>query len=200
MAPAMSQFTTATVPDMSNHCDQSAHWVSNFILSTLLRSNVPSPTRQYMFNFLRRAEASFLQHSLAREATATFLSGSRQSPSRYMTAIFHWEVFLSQAWRSYNLLKYLFDIQKVFQKGDGSIEERLNLLYNQSKHAESVIKSQNIPFDATIPMWLTNNGLKSNDAYLSYAESGEVLADIAKWAQLIQDPASMREKIERGDV
>lgn len=108
-------------------------------------------------NFLRRAEAgpSGNTYPFRRKVTEEFLAGSRQSPSQYMTAIFHWEVFLSQAWQGYSLVKYLLKLPQVFEKGDGSIEERLNRLYNQSKHAESVIKSVNLPPGATIPVWLT---------------------------------------------
>lgn len=197
VAPFMSGFTNADVPDMSNYCDQSVHWVSNFVLSTILRVNVQDPARQYMFNYLRCAEAAFRQHGLAREATIQFVSGSRQSVSSYMMAVSHWEVFLSRAWRGYCLLKCLCDLPRIFEQGQGSVEERLNLLYNQSKHAGSVIKAGKMSESATIPVWLTNRGLQSHDVLLTYEETAEVLKDISKWAQLLQDPATIRENIEK---
>ena len=199
MAPFMSLFTSAEIPDMSGHCDQSQHWISNFILNTLLRENIRAPYRQYIFNFLRRSEAGFREHAFAREETLLFLNGSRQSPSRYMMAIFHWEVFLAQAWHGYSLLSNMQE-EKAFEKGAGSIEERLNLLYNQSKHAESVIKSGQMLENATIPVWLTNTGLESHNAKLTYHETGEILKHLAEWAQALQDPQSLRERIEKGEL
>jgi hypothetical protein len=167
MFPYMSQFTNAEIPDMSGHCSQSDHWVSNFILNTFFRQTLQAPLRQYFFNFLRRSETAFREHALAHEATVQFLEGSRQSPSRYMMALFHWEIFLTQAWHALALLSNIQEV-KVFEKGNGSVEERLNLLYNQSKHTESVIKSGEMLETATVSVWLTNDGLKSHNGWLTY--------------------------------
>lgn len=198
MAPFMSQFTNAEIPNMSGHCNQSEHWVSNFILNTLLRQNLQAPLRQYFFNFLRRSESAFREHALAREATVQFLDGSRQSPSRYMMAVFHWEIFLSQAWQAYALL---IDIQgeNIYEKGNGSVEERLNSLYNQSKHTEKVIRGEEMPETATVPVWLTNEGLESHNVRLTYHETGDVLSHLAEYAQAFQDPQTLRERIEKGE-
>lgn len=195
IAPFMSTFTEADMPDMSNHCDQSSDWLSNFILNSILRVNVSSPYRQYIFNYLRRAEAAFRQHDLARKATLDFLQSNRQSASLYMMAIFHWEVFLSQSWHAYSLIMKMLSIKKIFESGDQSLEDRLNRLYNQSKHAETTIENGNIPEDATIPMWLTNNGLSSNNTHLSYEDTAEILREISKFAQILQDPLTMEEKL-----
>ena len=68
IAPFMSAFLSADIPDMSSSCDQSGHWISNFVLNTMLRTNIASPFKQYLFNYLRRAEAAFRQHDIRREA------------------------------------------------------------------------------------------------------------------------------------
>jgi hypothetical protein len=196
IAPFMSAFSSADIRDMSSYCDQSTHWVSNFVLNTMYRINIASPSRQYLFNYLRRAEAAFRQHDLARKATSEFLAGSRQSPSQYMMAIFHWEVFLSQAWHAYNVLRYFCSMDKLFEPGQGSVKERLHRLYTQSKHTESLIKDGNFPKEATIAVWPTNDGLSSNDTQLSYQETADILKELSKWAMVLQDPGTIPEKLK----
>ena len=44
-------------------------------------------------------------HALAREATLAFLSGGKQSPNSYATALLQWEIFLGQSWHAYKLLQ-----------------------------------------------------------------------------------------------
>lgn len=115
--PYMSTFTAAEIPNMSNHDPQQEHWISNFILNTLFRVKVPQSDRQYMFNFLRRAEAAFREYALAREQTLLFLN-LPDSPSHYIAAIAYWEGFLSQAWISFDLLRKLAGVPKggLFKK------------------------------------------------------------------------------------
>lgn len=191
----MSSFTAATIHDMSDFDEQQEYWVSNFVQNSMLRTNVNAPFRQYMFNFLRRAEAAFREYTLAREATYAFL-GSMGSASRYMAALFHWEVWLSQAWHGYELLRRVAGGVQIFEKGDGSIEQRLNLLYNQAKHVASEIENGNLPTsDATLGVWLENAGLRSNDGHLTFSESALVLEDLARWADRFQDPATLGDKL-----
>ena len=133
LAPYVSNFHSAEIPDLS---DDSSSWLSKYFLNSVLRGSYANPFRQYVFNFLRRVEGAHVAHQCARSATAIFLNGSRQSMSRYMEAIFHWEAFLAQSWMAYALTENL-NGTPPFRKGDGSVEERVNLLYNRSKHSDT---------------------------------------------------------------
>ena len=84
----------------------------------------------------------------------------------------------------------------LFVKDDGSILQRLNLLYNRSKHIESAIKSSQLPPNGTLPVWLTNEGLEATDAKLTFEEMADILSDLAKWADAVQDPLTMQETIK----
>jgi hypothetical protein len=198
IAPDVSDFTSAEIPDMSAYDKESQHWVANFFLNSLLRGEYPAPVGSYMYNYFRRAEAAFREHSEARKATLHFLEG-RQSPTRYAKALHHWEIFLGQAWHGFKILEKCFQF-KIFVKGSGSVEERLNHFYNAMKHVESRIENGQILTGATVPAWLTNGGLRSTEAEFSYAETGEVLTEVAKWAKVFSDPLSAREKWEALDA
>ncbi len=191
VAPHMSVFTKADIPDMSDHASEQEHWVGNFVLNTLRRVNVPSPQRQFMFNFLRRAEAAFRDYGHAREHTLGYLANPG-SVSLYVAAIGSWETFLSQAWHALGLLEGTAGVKNIwFVKGDGSVPERLNHMYNRSKHTESGLRSGDFPEETTLCVWLENAGLTSTEQTLTFIEMVDILETIAQWANRIQDPLSI---------
>jgi hypothetical protein len=62
------------------------------------------------------------------------------------------------------------------------------------KHVESRIADGQIAYGATVPVWLTNDGIKSVDSLLTYGETGDILRDIARWANILVDlPTTMEE-------
>lgn len=187
IAPEISSFKKAEIPDMSNWAKEAPNWVGNFFLNSILVTSYKPPFNAYAFNFLRRAQAAFIEHKSAREATYSFLESGGQSPTRYCLALFHWETFLGQAWHAYAILLKAFK-SKAFSKGDGSLEERLNNLYNQMKHVESRIECMQMLPEATVPVWLTNDGIKSIDAFMTYGETADVLKQIAVWADALMNP------------
>ncbi len=193
VAPGFSAFTAATIPDMSAVSQEQEHWLANFILSSWSRPAMDDQ-RSTLFNFLRRTQAAFREYQEARRLTLAHLADGRPNAvSGYIAAIDHWEQFLSHADRAWAVLVKGKPI--LFDKGDGSIVQRLNLLYNRTKHVETAINSGQLPPGGTLPVWLTNDGLEAVDAKLSFAEIAEVLTDLAKWADAAQDPLTMRETI-----
>jgi len=198
IAPGVSKFTSADIPDMSSWADQSPHWIANYFLNSALVSSFASPMNAYAYNFLRRAQYAFSEHHLARESTQEFLAGGAQSVKRYADALFHWECYLGQSWHALSILITAWK-GKAFDKNDTSVEQRLNALYNQMKHVESRIDNGQILPDATVPVWLENDGLRSVDTKLTYIETAEVLKEIGKYANALMDPRTAKETLEQLD-
>jgi hypothetical protein len=192
IAPGASAFGKAEIPDMSTWvAKESAHWVANYFLNSSLSATFSMPMKAYAYNFVRRAQYAYSEHALARASTLTFLEKGGQSPCAYADALFHWECFLSQAWHAYALLVTAWK-GKAFEKNDGSVEQRLNALYNQMKHVESRIENGQMPPDANVPVWLENDGLRSIDAKLSFAETAMVLKELAKYADVLSNPGTAK--------
>ncbi|MEX1102327.1 MAG: hypothetical protein WD739_10920 [Actinomycetota bacterium] len=199
LAPDVSKFTSAEIPDMSDHDTQSGHWLVNYVLSSILRGSFRPPQNAIVYNFLRRAEGAFSEHANAREQTLQFLDSGRQSVSLYSTALRHWEFFLSQAWQGIELLRRFPEENftapyPVFQQRDGSVEQRLNALYNSMKHVESRIVAGQIPEGATTPVWLANEGIRTTDEILTFEDTGVILRDLAEYSDLVVDPRTMGDK------
>jgi hypothetical protein len=86
--------------------------------------------------------------------------------------------------------------KNLFEPSDGSSMQRLNLLYNETKHAESVIASGKLPEESTMCVWLENDGLHSISSNLTFDEMANVLDDLAQFADAMQDPLMIEEKME----
>ena len=199
IAPGISEFTQAEIPDMSAYAKESPHWIANFFLNSAFTASFKPPMNAYAYNYLRRAQSAFSEHDLARQSTLGFIESGGQSVTRYTDALFHWESFLGQAWHAYNLLITAWD-GRAFDKNDGSVEQRLNTLYNQMNHVESRIDNGQMPDGATVPVWLENEGLRSVDTHLSYTETADVLKDLAKYADALMNQKTAKARLNEQDA
>jgi hypothetical protein len=82
----------------------------------------------------------------------------------------------------------------VFEKNDGSKEQRLYEIANLVKHTASAVESGQCRESDTIPLWLANDGLHSFDLSITHEEASEILRDFSSLADDFQDPRSLREK------
>ena len=73
--------------------------------------------------------------------------------------------------------------EKFFEKDDKSEAKRLQMLYVGSKHMDSVIAGGKIPTEATVAVWITNHGLESSRATLSFDELLEMLLNMGRLAE-----------------
>jgi hypothetical protein len=64
----------------------------------------------------------------------------------------------------------------------------LNFVYNSAKHANKTIASGQMPNEGTIPVWITNDGLNSRTAYVTFAELAEAIEEVARFADLLSNP------------
>ena len=189
VATEISKFDHAEIPDMSSDQPESLHWISNYILCSVLCGAVPSPQREHRFNFLRHAMIAYSEHNMARYATLAFLESEEQSFGRYFTAIHHWEQFLGAAWRALDSLRLAEIVGRLYEPGDGSIAESLHGLHNETNDTGLRSETSPMPSQGSLAIWLCNSGLRSIDQELTFAETGEVLARIRDWAQVVEDPS-----------
>ncbi len=119
---------TATDPE-------ARYWIHNYVLNSVLRGTVPSPDREYRFHFLRRPMIAFSEYDLTRQSTLAFVTSDRKSYGGYFDALHHWEQYLGAVWHTLETLRRMAGLARVFEKGSGSLKERVNALYNAMKHA-----------------------------------------------------------------
>jgi hypothetical protein len=198
LAPGVSAFTRAEIPDIAAFSKESTHWVANFFLNCSFRGAFAPPMNAYALNYLRRSQNAFAEYIAAGQLTSSFLSSGGQSVTSYTGALYHWECFLGQAWHAYAILMTAWN-GKAFERNDGSVHQRLNSLYNEMKHVESRIDNAQMIPGATVPVWLENAGLRSVDAHLSFAEAAEILRELAEYADALVDPLTAKAKFTAGN-
>ncbi len=200
IAPGVSDFTDADIPDMTRHNAESGHWIDNHFLNSVFRGSFDDALGAYAAGLLRRISGAFEEHARARTTTREFLEGGRQSPSKYSSALMHWEYFLTQSWQAHELLRRVIatmsgeEDYRLFEKNDGSLTQRLYTVAGAMRHTEKAIASGQMIEDSRSPVWLTNDGIESEKDRLTYSENAEILDHLAGWADLLVDPAAMKDK------
>lgn len=82
-------------------------------------------------------------------------------------------------------------------RGDGSIEERLNIVYNAMKHVEDRIGTADVLAGELTPVWLSNRGIECVGTHLAFEETATVLEALAQWAEIVVEPRRLKEKLEQ---
>jgi DNA-directed RNA polymerase subunit RPC12/RpoP len=170
IAYKLSELTKCEAPNLSDD----STWLNSFILNSIFRVKLPSDKRAYVFNFLRRTEgASFAYRSAILEINE-YLNTPENTISPYFKALSQIEVCISQCYQGYELLSRASG-EPIYASGDGSSEERLQIVYVDSKHMDRMIHGGKLPESATSGIWITNNGIESARGKLSFQELHDIL-------------------------
>jgi hypothetical protein len=145
--------------------------------------DVKAEVKPFVFGMLRRAQMALVEYQNGRSALLDFLSGSKERVSVYFRALYHFEIVVSLLYQAYDMTIKITN-QKVFTKNDGSPIERLNRIYNVSKHLEP----STIPAGHIHAVWITNSGLAVSLATLTWLELAELVKDVGAAADAISSP------------
>lgn len=181
VSPELSRLTACNAPEVASCFSQSAHWISNFVMNSIFGYPVEQEARRFAFAFLRRAEAAFEEYECARNVLIEFTSeATSRKSSVYFRALKHFESTVAKLWQACGFMMRLTG-EKLFQKGDDSKYERLNLIYNVSRHLDPArLHSGDLH-----AVWITNHGVQIKDCELSYAEVESFLVEVGGLADRI---------------
>jgi hypothetical protein len=191
IAPDISKFTSATIPDLSPEFPEARHWLGNHFLNNFVEGSFKDRARQITVGYLRRVYHAFVTYHNARETTLRYLSGNQPDNPRiqqYYESIALWEWFILQAAMALDLYKWLNSGTGAFSKNDGSSTFGLYTIANQIKHLSGCVDSGQCGPNESVPLWLSNAGLQSFNISLLYTEAAEELRALAELADQLQDP------------
>jgi hypothetical protein len=203
VAPGLSEFTVAKIPDLRAAFPQAPHWLANHILNSAFRARFKHGIRQLIIGYLRHSSSSFDAYHRAREITVMFIQGrsiGEQPISLYFSAVDAWETFILQSGMVIDLFRHLNDGKGAFNKNDGSPEQRLYTIANQIKHTASCIASGQCTEKDILPLWLRNNRLESFGLSVTFNEAAQVLTGVSKLADKLQDPNGSAESTNDENV
>jgi hypothetical protein len=191
----ITKVTECNAADLSAEFADSRHWLGDFVLVVILNNRLPEKTRPLALQFLRRIEAAFSEYARGRGELLSLVTGSGGRWSSYFRALYHFEATIAQLYMAYdNGLRALRTYvratpekggakdMKQFKRGDGSMLDRLNCIYDESKHA--------IPFGKKVVsrdqvVWITNSGIESAGGLVTFAELEEQLREYGGMARAI---------------
>lgn len=172
VAKDISKFTQHSLKSIFQDYDQHSHWLSNCVLNSIFTSPIPDKDKPGIFSIVRKGEHTISEYEISLSYLEMFLKEGRKI-SDYFRALSHLEVCLSAAYQVFEYIKKLTG-KLFFESGDGSIGEKLNRIYNISKHLQ---KSTFIPQQLHL-FWFTNTGFASSELELKYEEIEEIVRDI----------------------
>lgn len=190
----LSQFTTAVLPDVSNDFPRRKSWVTEYRMNSVLRFDVPANVRPFYFAFLRRAESTFLEYDLFRSALSDYFADPRLLLSLYMRSLHHVEIATSMAYQAFVFLGKATPAGR-FVKNDRSPLQRLNAIYNVSRHFDPL----QLPEGHLHAIWLKNDGIHAAEmtngakveSLVTFDELGELLTKLGTWANTLADVSSV---------
>lgn len=187
MAPGISSFNKAEVPDLSGEHPQADHWLSNLFLNSLFGARYSDAWKQASVTFLFRTQNALRAYQAARirtlECAKAFAPG-RPATRLYFEAVSHWETVLLNIQIVLNLFFEVID-QKAVETDDA---KRIREATNRIKHfAEDIRKGKNAG-DLTLPMWLAADGLRTRTAAVTFEELAENLREMGTAANILQNP------------
>lgn len=198
LAPSICKFTKAEIPDIEDKHPESGHWIQNYFLNSAFTQSYKEDIRPTVMQCLRRVSAAFRYYHDARKQTLEYLSGNNPhhpKTRQYFKAVDTWEAFFLQAqifMDAYNRIgKFTKTNLKAFQPKDGSQEQRLYDIANCIKHGSDPDNYERWK-ENWAPLWLVNEGFKSIDYSLTFKEAGEILEEMAKYANTMQNPSDVQ--------
>lgn len=190
IAPGITDFTEAEIPEPVVSGEKVEHWMANHLLSSVFRAQYVGKQRQLAFNIIYRAQACLETHEHARGLTAAYLEGNKPDNPRsrmYYRALRAWEACFLHLQTFVDLIVRLTKA-KVFEPEDGSTEQRAYAIANTIKHWGQIVGRDEHQDDDTVPMWLTNAGFATRSCTVTYSELSALLSECAVVANALSDP------------
>ena len=178
----IGQVTKCGATDVAKEFPASVCWVSTFGLCVIFQDHPPVENRPYVLQFVRRVEMAFAEYSSASDHLSDLVSGGSGRWSPYFRALYHFEAAISQLYLAYDGVRKKLG-NDYFACGDGSDLDRLNKIFNASKHQLA---------SAEQTLWITNDGVCADGTSISFVELEQLLRSYGRIATRIsnQEPES----------
>src|SRR5687768_8647814 len=172
ISPKIPDITKCVCVDVAQEFPDRKSWLSTFFLKVAFQNHAAPDKRALCVQLLRRAESALAEYSAACGEFGQVASGGGTNWSAYYKALYRFEATVTQTYQFVDYGRKALGA-KLFEKGDGSSAEHLNIVYNTSKHALAEMDQ---------PVWLTDDGIGCDDATLTFAELESTLRHVGRIA------------------
>ena len=169
----ISKLTACTARAFGSELPDHAFWINTFVLRRILNNHIPEERAALAFVILRRAEAAVDEWEIGCKVAL----GDLTRPSAYFRALRHFEACIGALWQGLDFGRKAL-LLPLFEKGDNSVYERVNGIYNTSRHFDP----SKLPSGDLHAIWLTNEAVRTQEHRLEYDELRGAVASLARIA------------------
>ncbi len=171
----ITALTESNIADMAKEYPDADRWLTSFVGNVIFRNHIQESDRPFLIQFIRKVEKSFDEYRLAKEALDQFVQRGNTGWSSYFKVLGHLESSIAQLYQAFDTARKKLN-QNLFETDDGSSLDRLNKIYNTSRH-------QLAQDEQTV--WVTNAGISTAYHELSFNEIEEMLRECASITQRV---------------
>lgn len=178
-APGFGELQKQSIPPLPP--DARSFSVQQFMLGEAFTFSLEERTRVRAFNAIRRTLYALDEYELARE-NYDLIFESPAKMNAYLLALHHFEICVAESYQALELIADLINKplpRREPEKGQDDMLWRFNRTYNIAKHTGGTINRQTFEEGDTLPVWITNEGLKSNKWLLKFGELHTILCELA---------------------
>ena len=176
----ITKVTECSATDVLPEFPSASQWLSGFGLMVMFVDQPRKEIRPFALQFLRRVEMAISEYSQACKELQGLVSGDRGRWSPYFRALYHFEASLGQLYQAYDLSRKVLG-KNFFAGGDGTPLDRLNQIYNNTKHQRATEDQ---------PVWISNSGIETTNIKLSFHEIEELLRSYGRIAVKLTSTSS----------
>jgi len=188
-AQGISELSECNAPDLAEHFAEVEDLIHNFILNSIFTFPIKTEYKPYIFGIIRRVQMALVEYQNGRTRLLLYLNESKKNTSLYFQALSHFEIAVTQLYQAYEFWRKLgkkieSKETNLFEKGDGSSHDKLNRLYNISKHLEP----STIPEGNLHHVWISNNGICASEVTMSFTELADLVKEYVAVANAFSNP------------
>lgn len=176
VAQDMSKLSQLSIKSLAEEFPNADTWLAQFVLRRIFQAHVPDEKAALAFAIIRRTHAALQEWELASAAA----QGDLRSIGIYFSVLRHLESCISSIWQGLEFARKSLG-QDLFVRGDGSVYERMNWVYNVSRH----FAPEALPQGDTHRVWLSNQAMHTREKTVNFDELREAIRMLARVSEQV---------------
>lgn len=176
VAQDMSKLTQLSVKSLAEEFPNADKWLAQFVLRRIFQAHVSDEKAALAFAIIRRTHASLQEWELASAAA----QGDLRSIGTFFGVLRHMENCIGSIWQGLEFTRKSLG-QDLFKKGDGSAYERMNWVYNVSRHFDP----ESLPQGDTHRVWLSDHAMHTREQAVSFDELRDAIRMLARVSEKV---------------
>ncbi|MEX5684118.1 hypothetical protein [Pseudomonas silesiensis] len=176
VAQDMSKLSLLSIKSLAEEFPNADKWLEQFVLRRIFQAHVPDEKAALALAIIRRTHAALQEWELA----STAAQGDLRSIGIYFGVVHHLESCISSTWQGLEFARKSLG-RDFFTKGDGSAYERMNWIYNVSRHFDPEALQQG----DTHRVWLSDQAMHTREKTVSFDELREAIRMLARTSERV---------------